>query len=99
MCGRQKLSVCGPWRLQLLPLIRSQHAPDLPQHPGIGFFQFRARLSDAVDLSQDLRVVRRVGIHQRLQSHFFLLQSGLQVDEFQAMLLEDVVQVLALVAG
>ena len=83
----------------MFPLIRREHAPDLPQHSGVGFFQLRASLRDAVDLREDLGIVRLVGVHQRLQNHFFLLQGGVQVDEFQAMLLEDVVQVLPLVRG
>jgi hypothetical protein len=55
-------------------------------------------LSDAVDLSRDLRIVRRLALTSgsRVTSSF---ERSVQVDEFEAMLLEDVIQVLSLVGG
>jgi hypothetical protein len=69
-------------RLQLLPLIQRQHAPESQQHARVGLFQLGARLRDAIDLRQHLRFVRPVGFEQRLQDGFFLLHPALRSISF-----------------
>src|SRR5579864_2762752 len=86
-------------RLHLFPLIRCEYPPHLPQHSGVGFLQLRARLGDTVDLRQHLGVVGRIGGHQRLQNQLFFLEGRLQVDELQAMLLENVIDTFLLLSG
>src|ERR1039458_6550146 len=77
--------------LQLLPLILRENAADAQQQTGIGLFEFGAGLRDLVDLSQDFGLVGRVGGHQRLHGDLFLLRRGVEIDEAQAILQEDVI--------
>src|ERR1035441_5714295 len=86
-----------PFGLQLLPLVLCENAADAQQETGIGLFQFGAGLRDLVDLSQDFGLVGGVGGHHRLHGDFFLLQIGVEVDQAQATLLEDVIHFFLLV--
>jgi hypothetical protein len=74
---------------KLLPLIYGEDAADRQQHHRIRLFQAGAGLGDLIDLGGHLRLHRLVGLHQRLQDRFLFLQVSVQIDELQAMILED----------
>src|ERR1039458_4836657 len=88
-----------PFGLQLLPLVLRENAADAQQETGIGLFEFGAGLRDLVDLSQDLGFVGRLGCHHRLHGDFFPLRIGVEIDEAQAILLEDVIHLFLLVGA
>src|ERR1035438_841184 len=80
-----------------VPLVLREDAANSQQETGIGLFQFGAGLRHLVDLSQDFGFVGRVGGHYRLHGDFFLLQIGVEVDQAQAILLQDVIHLFLLV--
>src|ERR1039457_1917046 len=84
---------------QLLPLLLREDAADAQQETGIGFFELGAGLRDLVDLSQDFGLVGRVGGHQWLPGDLFPLRIGVEIDQAQAILLEDVIHLFLLVGG
>src|ERR1039457_5813530 len=88
-----------PFGLQLLPLVLRENAADAQQETGIGLFEFGAGLRDLVDLSQDFGFVGRVGCHHRLHGDFFPLRIGVEIDEAQAILLEDVIHLFLLIGA
>src|ERR1700757_3863751 len=51
---------------ELLPLVWREHCADAKEHAGVGLFEFGAGLSDSVDLAENLRLVRLIGLDQRL---------------------------------
>ena len=57
------------------------------------------RLRHLVNLRQNRRLVRRIGLHQRLHPQFGLLQARLQIDQLHPMLLQNPVHRLALIVG
>jgi len=73
--------VSGAISLQLLPLIRRQLAAYLQQEPRIRLLQLGPGLGHLVDLCQNLRLVRRILAHQRLQFQLGLLQAPPQIHQ------------------
>ena len=69
------------------------------QQPRVGFFQLGACLRHAVDLRQNLGVVRVGGIDQRVQNRFLFFERGVKIDQPQPVLLEHLIHLLLLVGG
>jgi hypothetical protein len=81
---------------KLLPLTDSEDAANREQHLGIRLFQVGSRLSNLIDLGDHLRFVGLIGFNQRLQDRFLFLQGSVQIDELQAVILEDLLDLLNL---
>ena len=84
---------------ELGPLVGGEHAANAEQHLGVGLLQVGAGLGDLIDLGRGLGDVQRVRAEHGFQHHLRLFKAGLQVDELEAALLEDVVHLLGLVSG
>ena len=85
--------------LELLPLVRLQLHANVQQKTRVSFFQFAARAHDPVDLRFNRGAVRSIGLHQRAHRQLCLLQSGLQVDQLQTMVLKNSIHRLALIVS
>ena len=73
MSAEGVLAVIG---LQLLPLLGSEHAPDIEHHVGVALFQFAARGRDFINLRRGLGFVGIIGLDQRLEQGFLLFQGA-----------------------
>lgn len=83
--------------LELSPLICCEHAAQTEQHLRVRLFEAGAAVCDLADLGESFGRVRRIGVQQWLEQYLLLFQSRLDVDEFNAALLEDVVHALLLI--
>lgn len=83
---------------QHFPLFLREHVPQRQLQARVGFFEFRARLRDTIDLREDFGIVGLGRVHQRFQRRFFFLKIRAEVDQPQAVPLEDIVH-LALLIG
>ena len=85
--------------LELGPLLSGQDAADTEEHFCVGLFEVGAGLGGVVDLGQDFVGVWRVGGEEGLHLDLLLFEVGVEVDELDAGLLEDVFHALLLVCG
>jgi hypothetical protein len=79
---------------QLAPLLRGQHLADGQHHQRVRLLQPAAGARHQVDLRPHLRLVGLVGLDQGLQLRLFPLQLGAQVDQLEALLLEDLLSLI-----
>jgi hypothetical protein len=86
----------GAQRFDLLPLISRQSLPQIEEHSRIRFLEFRPRLRHGIDLCQDFPLIRLIGFDHRVQQRLLLLEIGVQVNQLQPMLHENVVHLVLL---
>ena len=82
---------------ELLPLSHGEDPANREKHLCIRLFQVGSCLGNFIDLGDHLRFVGLIGLNQWLQDRFLLLQGSVQINELQAVILEDLLDPLDLV--
>jgi hypothetical protein len=85
-----------PHGLQLLPLIGRERLPNIEEHVRIGLFEVGAGLRDCVNLGKDLRLIGLIGFDHGMEQRFLLFEVGIEVDQLEPVLQEDVVHLVLL---
>jgi hypothetical protein len=86
-------------RLKGLPLIWSEHPAQTEQHAAVGFFEFSPGLGHAIDLGENLPLIRLVGRQQGFHRSFLFVNSGTEIHQAGAALLKYSFHSLLLVRG
>jgi hypothetical protein len=81
---------------KLLPLIDGEDPANGEKHLGIRLFQVGSSLRYLVDLGNHLRLVGLISFNQGLQDGFLLFQGGVEINEVEAVSLEDFLDLLDL---
>ena len=93
---RWEVAPGGTKRTQLLPLLRGEDTADGKGHLRVGLLKRCARGGDAVDGVHYGAFIRVLGLKQGFQLDLFFFQVGVDVDELQAAVLEDLLDLLHL---
>lgn len=78
----------GLFALELPPLINGKDVADAEYESGIGFFELRAGLRDAVDLGEHSGFVGMIGIKQRSHDRFLPAEAVTQFHQTPPVLLK-----------
>jgi len=81
---------------QFFPLFRSEDTADGEGHLGVGFFKAGAGCRNAVNGTEHRALVRVLGFEQGFKFDFFLLEVGVDIDEFHSAILKDRLDLLNL---
>jgi len=97
---RPILARAGPrLRLQPPPLVGTEHTAKSEQHPRVGFLKFRSSLRNVIDLRQHAFLIRLIHFKQRFERRLFLFHGSSQIDQLQAVLLEQGIDTLLLIGA
>ena len=83
--------------LEFGPLVGGKDGADAEEHSGVSLFKLGAGLGGSVDLGEDLVGVGWVGGKHGFELDLLFFDGGLEVDELETALLEDVVHALLLI--